>query len=177
MAEIPVEKKSGIPWWVWALLGALLLIALIWWATDDDEDAAYVAPATTPPAVTQEATAPVAGPITDVSVLLGGIDQTMVGREVRLSGVNVLEAVSDAGFWIGESSERRIYAVLDEVRTPQTATEGRVDLNQGSTIDLTGTIRTRSEALQGLAAGTETDPLPPGVDHFLVVETVQTRTQ
>lgn len=28
MAEIPVERKGGVPWWVW-LLGALLLLALL----------------------------------------------------------------------------------------------------------------------------------------------------
>ena len=29
MAEIPVEKKSGMPWWGW-ILAALAALALIW---------------------------------------------------------------------------------------------------------------------------------------------------
>ena len=29
MAEIPVEKKSGMPWWGW-LTAALAVLALIW---------------------------------------------------------------------------------------------------------------------------------------------------
>lgn len=38
MAEIPVERKSGgMPWWVWALLAAILVALLIWWATDTDD--------------------------------------------------------------------------------------------------------------------------------------------
>jgi hypothetical protein len=39
MAQIPVEKKSGIPSWVWILL-ALVVIGLIAWfllGNDDDE--------------------------------------------------------------------------------------------------------------------------------------------
>lgn len=37
MAEIPVQKKGGIPWWVWLLLAALAIVLLIWWMTDDDD--------------------------------------------------------------------------------------------------------------------------------------------
>lgn len=39
MAEIPVERKddSGIPWWVWLILAALVAALLIWWLSSDDE--------------------------------------------------------------------------------------------------------------------------------------------
>ncbi len=41
MATIPVEKKTGTPWWLW-LLGLLLLILLIWFffLRNDDEELA-----------------------------------------------------------------------------------------------------------------------------------------
>lgn len=37
MAEIPVKKKSGVPFWVWLIL--LVIIALLaWWILADDDD-------------------------------------------------------------------------------------------------------------------------------------------
>ncbi len=41
MATIPVERKSGTPWWLW-LLGLLLLSLLIWFffLRNDDEETA-----------------------------------------------------------------------------------------------------------------------------------------
>lgn len=40
MAEIPVERTGGVPWWAW-LLGLMLLLGLIWFVyemTDNDRD-------------------------------------------------------------------------------------------------------------------------------------------
>lgn len=53
MAEIPVQKKGGIPWWVWLLLAALAIVLLIWWMTDDDDDARTPAADPYAPAVTE----------------------------------------------------------------------------------------------------------------------------
>ncbi|MGB3795193.1 MAG: hypothetical protein WA957_02710, partial [Alteraurantiacibacter sp.] len=48
MAEIPVEKKSGVPGWLWLLLALILLALAIWWfASQADE------PDETPEAVAQ----------------------------------------------------------------------------------------------------------------------------
>jgi hypothetical protein len=186
MAEIPVEKKSSMTW-LWVLLGLLLAALLLWWLLADDDDEA-VDPAgvetmqvdtmTTDGLATDGVATQVAGgTITDMSMLLPTIPAEMVGRQVQLSNVQVLEPVSDAGFWIGESADRRIYAVLSEERTPQTATEGVADVNAGATANLTGTIRTRDEVLRGLAAGTDTDALPQGIDRFIVVDNYQVQGQ
>lgn len=195
MTEIKVERdsKGGALWWLWALLALLVIAALLWWLLDDDDDAervrepvvaeAVVAPAPIAPAGNMGADANMAaanrtaagaanGPITDASMLFGGIDDSMVGRSVQLSGVPVMQVVSDAGFWIGESDQRRTFVVLNEQRTPNTATEGRVDVNQGQRISLSGTVRTKEEALRGLAMGDDAK-LPKGVNHFLVAERVQ----
>lgn len=196
MTEIKVERddKGGMPWWLWPLLALILVAALLWWILDNDDDAkavrepvaaeAVVTPVPVVPIVTtgtegnmaaggnQMAGGTGSGPITDASMLFGGIDQSMVGRPVQLSNVPVMQVVGDAGFWIGENEQRRTYVVLNEQRTPNTPTEGRVDVNQGQRISLNGTIRTKAEALRGLATGSEAT-LPQGVDHFLVADRVQ----
>ena len=59
MADIDIERKRGIPWWVWLL--ALLLVALLVWlllgAMDDDDDVETVDPAA--PTVVAPADSPV----------------------------------------------------------------------------------------------------------------------
>ncbi|WP_375269078.1 hypothetical protein [Phenylobacterium sp.] len=150
MAEIKVQKKSGWPWWAWVIL-ALVAVALIWWAMSamGDEEEATVA--TTPPAV---ATAPGAvgdetagavdrAPITDLAVLMDAQDPAaLVGREVRLQGVSVQEMVGDASFWVGEDQDRRVFVILDEqIPSPPPEVEGRVNVNQGQTVDVQGSVR------------------------------------
>jgi hypothetical protein len=182
MAEIPVEKKSSMTW-LWVLLGLLLAALLLWWLLADDDDEA-VDPAgvetmqvdtmtTDGLATGGVATDPAAaGPITDMSMLMPAIAPEMVGREVRLEGVQVQEVVSDIGFWVGPSSDQRIFAVLSQEATPGTPTEGEADVNTGARANVTGTIRTRQEVMQGLAQG-DVMNLPQGVDRFLVVENYQ----
>ena len=184
MAEIPVERKSSMAW-LWVLLAVVLAALLLWWLLDNDDEA-YVDPAAVESVESVEAdrmiindglatdqAAAGAGVVTNISMLLPAISEDMVGRQVQLSGVRVMEPVSDAGFWIGQGPDQRLYAVLSEQSTPQTPTEGVADVNAGAMANLTGTIKTRQEALQGLAAGTNTDALPEGVDHFIVVESYQ----
>jgi hypothetical protein len=53
MAEIPVERKSGAPWWLW-LIGLLLIIAVLWfWLGRADRD--RTVGASTPEAATAPA--------------------------------------------------------------------------------------------------------------------------
>lgn len=200
MTEIKVEhdkRGGGVPWWVWAILALLIVAALLWWLLDDDDDAelvrepvtaemvAPIEPVGTPGAIGDagaiapgdQTAAGAAGPITDASLLYDGIDQQMVDRPVRLSGVRILEVVGDAGFWVGENEQRRVYAILDEVRTPDTPTEGRVDLNPGQLVDLNGIVRTSREGLGQLATGPGRAQLPSGVDHFVVVDRAQIQTR
>ena len=186
MAEIPVEKKSGVPWWVWLLL-ALLVAALLWWMLDDDDAPEQVAaapyeevaapveadavlgPQTTTAAPPAGATA-ASGPITDMGAIAGATAAgEIVGRQVELDRVPVLEMVSDAGFYIGSSPSDRVYVLLDEQKTPNQPGEGRVNVNKGQTIGLTGTVRSAADgAPTGLV-------LPQGVERYIWAERVTIR--
>lgn len=178
MAEIPVEKKSSMTW-LWVLLAVLVAALLLWWVLGDSEDEAVDLAGvetvqadrlTTESVTTDQAAA--AGPVTDVSMLIPTIAPEMVGREVRLTGAQVQEVVSDIGFWIGPNNDQRVFAVLSQQATPGTPTEGAADVNAGARANITGTIRTRQEVMQGLAQG-DVMNLPQGVDRFLVVENYQ----
>ena len=189
MAEIPVEKKGGIPWWVWLLL-ALLVAALLWWMLDDDDAPEQVAaapyeevaapaetdavlgpqPATADAGAAAGTTGAASGPITDLAAIGGAAAAgEIVGRQVELTGVPVLEMVSDAGFYIGSSQADRVYVLLDEQKTPNQPGEGRVNVNKGQTIGLSGTVRS---AADGAPAGLV---LPQGVERYIWAERVNIR--
>ena len=181
MAEIPVEKKGGIPWWVWLLL-ALLVAALLWWMLDDDDEVEQVAAAPyeqvaappepgavtdTPATAAAPAGAASSGPITDLAAIGGAAASAeLVGRQVELNSVPVLEMVSDAGFYIGSNPSDRVYVLLNEQKTPNQPGEGRVNVNKGQTIGLSGTVRSATDgAPSGLV-------LPQGVERYIWAERV-----
>lgn len=197
MAEIPIEKKGGggMPWWVWLILAVLIVALLIWLFADDDRDevrpvdqttvATVPAPgydgmdngtaATTAPG---EATGAAAGgdAITDLATLLGADAAAVAGREVRLTDVPAGAVPSDAGFWIEGPNGQREYAVIHEVRTPNTPIEGRIDVNEGDRLDITGTVRSAERGVpSGAAIPPPTDPLPAGVNHYIEVQTISKR--
>jgi hypothetical protein len=184
MAEIPVEKKSGIPWWVWLLL-ALLLLALLWWLlTDDDEvepvvvddDAALIADPDDDGA--PELTDAVDGnAITDLSLIASRADGSLEGRPVRLTGVRAGSVPEDAGFWLipaeGGTDRDRVWVVLEEVLTPDTPIEGRVDVDEGDLVDVVGVMRrAESGAPEGAAIPGPTANLPDGIPHFIYASRV-----
>jgi hypothetical protein len=184
MAEIPVEKKSGTPWWIWLLLGALALAALIWILADNDPEpvetaavppadlAVPVAPAApvTPVAPAAPATpaADPAGPITDLATLTGAADLApMVGRQVDLAGVPVAAMAGDRTFFVGEGSNR-LFVLLPEGR-PGVPTEDSVNVNAGQTVALSGTL----QAAAPTVAGTPVEGLPAGAQAMLVADSVR----
>ena len=63
------------------------------------------------------------------------------GRTVQFTDIQVQDVVGDSIFWIGPSSEQRLFVLLIEQRTPDTPIEGRYDINPGQTISITGTLR------------------------------------
>lgn len=151
MAEIKVERK-GLPWWAWLLM-ALIAVALVWWVVaemgDDDEvdlaapDVAIVEPAPTAVLPLNPATGGETGAVTDIATILEAEDPaTLVGRQVRLEGVQVLEMVGDATFWVGRGGDDRAFVILDEqIPSPPPEVEGRVNVNAGQTVDITGSVR------------------------------------
>lgn len=151
MAEIKVQKKSGWPWWAWLII-AVLAVVLVWWALsamgNDEDETPYATnppPAVTEPAVsgTETPSTAQAEPVTDLATLMDAQDPaSLVGREVRLGGVAVQQMVGDASFWIGEGQDRRVFVILDEqIPSPPPEVEGRVNVNQGQTVDVQGRVR------------------------------------
>ncbi len=134
MAEIPVEKKSGLGWLL--ILLALLLLALLAWlllSGDDDE----VEPV-------------VAEPVAEAP-LLPAAGALVVGENIDLDGVEVTELAGDTAFYIDHEGQR-VPVFFDEVPTPGTPTEGQLDINQGSILNIDGEVRAA------------TDTLPEGAD-------------
>ena len=142
MAEIPVERKSSVPWWVW-LIPALLLGSLIWWLVDQANEPDEMV-AVAPPAVSEPAATGAGAEITDplVIIALPVPDRpTLIGRTVRLTGVPVLDVIGDKAFWIGSGPDRRVLVTLREVPPPGSPTDADIDINPGQTINLVGEVR------------------------------------
>jgi hypothetical protein len=129
MADIDVERKSGMSW-LWRILGLILLALIIWWfvaAADDDEVAEVVEPA---PIVTPTTTPEViaAGPrclgevITDPA--------TFVGEVLDDCSVSVVEVPSDRGFWVEEDGVR-MFAIINDQPAEQPK-----DINPGQQLRL-----------------------------------------
>lgn len=188
MAEIPVEKKGGIPWWVWLLL-ALLLLGLLFWLFADNDEAERVPVAGTEPVAVETDVGTVAtvapgagaaagaavagaggevpgGPITDLATIASATGDSLVGREVRLTNVLAPAVPEDAGFWVGEGNQR-VWVVLEEVRAPNTPFEGRVNVDPGDRVDIVGTVQNDPAARRGAAIPGPTAPLPDGVTHYI----------
>lgn len=145
MTEIPVEKKSAIPLWVW-LLAALIIIALIWWIVDESDDRDEVA-AIAPPAeqVLPADTNATGADITDQVVIIALPDRRpLIGRNVRLTNVKVLDVVGDQAFWIGSGPDQRVLVAMQEVPPPGgpgQLTDADINIDPGQTINLTGQVR------------------------------------
>ncbi len=156
MANIPVQRKRGIPWWVWALLGLVLLalLGLFLGNPFDRREAAGPGAATgagakaSPAAAASPATGAgakaspaAAGPVTDLPI--GQPDQlvALAGRPVQLGGVKVQSVVGDKTFWVGPSETQRLFVFLEEDKTAGQKVEGKVDVNAGQTVSITGELR------------------------------------
>ena len=179
MAEIPVEKKSGFPWWLLLLL-LLLLAGLIWWlvAAGDDDEVVVDEPVVAEETLAGTDADTVGGDaITDVALIATTSDGSLEGRTVRLTGVEAGEVPDDAGFWIMAPGGERVWVVLEEVLTPDTPIEGRVDVDQGDRVDIVGTIVNADEGSPPDAAiPGPTKPLPDGINHFIHAERVTQST-
>ncbi len=148
MANIPIERKGGTPWWTW-LLALLAAIALIWFLSDlfmDDpdevDDLGENVEVMEEPAVNDvDANT---GLLTSAALLLDN-PTTYVGREVEFENMRVTSVVGDSTFYaspVEGDVDRRFFVVLDEERTPGTSgIEGRYDVNAGQLLTIYGTVR------------------------------------
>lgn len=143
MAEIPVEKKSSSAW-IWILLLILAALLLWWILADDDNDADLanvendtVAESTMDPN-SDATTGNEASTITALTMLTS--DAGLVGRQVRLDGVAVNEVVGDMAFTVGEGGNETL-VTFNQVPTPDTPTEGKIDVNPGSRVSIEGAVQ------------------------------------
>ncbi len=172
MAEIPVERKGGIPWWVWLLL-LLLAAVLVWFMLVDDNDTdviendvavEQVEPIDTVDTMDMADT----GPITTMDALMAAPLATMVGREVSFDSIPVESVTGDMAFYVGENEANRTYVVFDEVRTPNMVKEGKVDVNPGSLVKINGRIMSANDAMpSGITA-----KVPTGTDAYIFADTI-----
>ena len=141
MAEIPVERKDGFPWWL-LLLGALLLGLLLWMflasdnddtvVADYDDDATYVA-------------------------------STAVNSAIDMDDLRVTQLTGDMSFYAESMDGERHFIVFDEVPTPGTPKEGMLDINVGNIVDIEGYIRDRNYTLPRTVKAT----IPAGEPTFI----------
>ncbi len=142
MANIPVQRKrAGLPGWLWPLLALALLALLgllVWGLVQDRPSTAPAAPAA-PAQPAQPAAG--GGVVTDVP--LGQPERllALVGRPVQLSSVQVQDVVGDKTFWVGPSAAQRLFVFLEEDKTAGQKVEGKVDVNAGQTVSITGELR------------------------------------
>lgn len=146
MAEVPVQRTRR-PAWPW-ILGLVVLVLLVWWLVSRDDADVDVTDYPTP----AEPGAVVAvdpAPLTDVVAVVTVADPTpLIGRRVRLTGVNVLSVPGDSIFWIGPSESQRLLVVLDETTTAGIGQDTVVNVDPGSQVNLAGTIRALPADLQ-----------------------------
>ena len=180
MAEIPVEKKSGIPGWVWLLLGLLLLALLLWWLLSDDDE---VEVADT--AIVAEDTAVIDDPFaeefteaelpTEIASAAGvsiadilGDPETYIGSaDFSSPGVDVVEVPTDRGFYIEEDGQR-LFALIND--GPM---EVPMDINPGQRLRISEAMLRGTDTigqLPGDPIDDDTRAILEGVEVFLTVD-------
>jgi hypothetical protein len=166
MAEIPVERKSGVEWWLW-LIGLLLIIAVLWfWLGRDDRDdrdrvvaasipEAAAAPvgsvANTPTQALNPAPASALAPasamgsaasgaaVTDPGIYAATADKaSLAGREAAFTGAKVVRIVGPKTFTIASGGDE-LLVVIDQDLSSGVGTQGRIDI--GVSVDLKGSFQ------------------------------------
>lgn len=151
------EKRKAPPWWLW-LVAALAIVALLLllfaWLDDDDDDVDVAGPGATATATATatetetpespeatESTPSEAGMITDLLSLVNAQDPTsVVGQRVEeLGPVPVQSVVGDKTFWVGPSQDQQVFVFLEE-EADAGGVEGKVDVNEGDLVRITGTV-------------------------------------
>lgn len=179
MADIPVERKGGIPWWAW-LLALLAVIGLIWLIAEmvDDEPDADDFAVTEDTLGVAESTDPApagTGAITSLSGIWQARQQgNLYGREVRLNDVRATNVAGDSTFFIRnedsgvdpDDAEARLLVVLDELGESETyapgpeGSDGQYNINEGEIVDIEGRVD-RFTGTERQVAGQNRDRLAP----------------
>ena len=166
MAEIPIEHKSSKSW-LWVLLALLVLGLLAWWLLDNDgndvveytdteTDAVAAAPAVTSNTSASAGTAAV------------GTAALAAGQTINLQNLRVTSLAGDMAF-NAEVNGEPMLIVFNQQPTPNTAKEGKFDINPGSVINISGSVRSASDPLpSGVSA-----QIPAGTDRYIFADTIE----
>ncbi len=183
MADMAHDRKSNLSWLWWLLLLAGIA-ALIYFIVKPENEGAEQALAN------DDTSAAIADPddddlpeiagatadgeaITDLALIATTSDGSLEGRRVELTNVRAGSVPEDAGFWLEAGDDSRVWVVLEEVRTPNTPIEGRVDVDRGDRVDVVGIMRKATDgAPAGAAIPGPTAPLPDGIAHFIYASKV-----
>jgi hypothetical protein len=168
MADIDVQRKTGMGW-LWWLLGLIVLALLAWWllAPDAEEDLAVVEPVAEEPMITPATTPEIVGTAAGVSIA------DILGNPAAHEGtdftdeVTVAEVPTDRGFWIEDQGARMFALIIDD------PAEEPKDINPGQTLRIDqGTLRDRTflPDLQGAPLDAQTQQIVDEQPIFLVVD-------
>ncbi|MBZ6378423.1 hypothetical protein B5C34_12950 [Pacificimonas flava] len=178
MAEIPVEKRSGIPGWVWVLLALIIVALLAWWLLAEEEE--DIETAETGIVAEEEYVAgdefadledEIDMPATATITTLAGLSgiASLVGTDVDLDNVTVSSVPGDMMFYIGEGDQQTL-VLFDQTPTPDTPMEGEYDINPGMTIDVEGEVRAADGSLSD---GVSAD-MPAGTEAYIYADSIET---
>lgn len=147
MANIPVKKKTSSSLsWLWVLLALVVLALIAWWiwgGTNDRNQQVNNAPV-----AAQTSTG---GTLTSTAALTGTPLTSLVGRNVAINGAPVEGLAGDMALYIGANAGQRVLVVFNQQPSPNSPKEGKLDINAGSHVNITGVVRSAN------------DPLPQGV--------------
>lgn len=142
MAEIPVERKTGIPWWAY-VLGLVVLLALIvllmrgcgtttTGALDKPDGPARISAQGVGTATGER--------VTDVNVFGSAVDKkSLEGRDVELQNVSVKRVLSDRVFTVTAGTDE-MFVMLDN-RLNTGAAEEAIQTRPGQMVNLSGNFQ------------------------------------
>lgn len=158
--------------WAWAIITIGMFLGLVFWVFNLGDELSD-----TPPTVEEQMTSELANPqvitidITPDPIVVKATEMTaladlvgsekigdVVGRAVDLQAVPVESVAGDMAFWIGDNADRRVYVL----QTPETPTEGMVDIEPGDRVNISGEVRRAGDIPDGV-----TGDIPAGVDTYI----------
>lgn len=180
MADDIKEPRSRYGW-AWAIITIGMFLGVILWVFNLGDELSDTPPTvqeeissetTNPQVITIDITPdPIVVKATEMTALadLVGSEQIgdLVGRAVDLQAVPVESLAGDMAFWIGDNRERRVYVLFDGVPTPDTPTEGKVDIDPGDRVNISGEVRRADTIPEGVTAD-----IPAGVDAYIYARTL-----
>jgi hypothetical protein len=130
-----LERRRRIPFWPIVLAGLAVALAFLWFLFSREEPPRMTLD--TPERANLPAQGAYAGTITDLAALVGPRDRAgLVGREVALEGVQVLQVLGPGAFLVGPSLSQRALVLFDPAAMNPTP---KVDA--GDTVALHGFLR------------------------------------